>query len=314
MNAGALSALAVDEAGAAYPRGDLPFTDADFTRIAGFAHREFGLNLVESKKDLVYSRLIKRLRQTGCNDFATYVALLESEAGEEERRALITALTTNVTHFFREEHHFRLLAEHVIRPSVEALRAGRRLRLWSAGCSAGQEPYSMAMTVLHHLPEAARLNVRILATDIDPAILERARAAEYPAEEMQSIPEAYRAQLADRAAAPARAADRFRIPPQVSGLIRFAELNLMREWPLRGPFDAIFCRNVAIYFDKPTQGRLWQRLAGLLAPGGILCIGHSERLDGPAAQMMTSIGITAYRRSPAAPADRPALPRKDETG
>jgi chemotaxis protein methyltransferase CheR len=325
MNAGILSAMAEEEAAFGAPRGDLPFTDADFARIAAFAHREFGLNLVLSKKDLVYSRLLKRLRQTGCPDFATYVARLESEGEGEERRALITALTTNVTHFFREQHHFRLLSEHVIRPSIDSLRAGRRLRLWSAGCSAGQEPYSMAMTVLHDLPEAARLNVRILATDIDPAILERAQAAEYPAEERNSIPEPYRPLLAEGGPAataarsgagggPARPAERFRIPPQVGGLIRFAELNLMRDWPMRGPFDAIFCRNVAIYFDKPTQARLWQRLAGLLAPGGLLCIGHSERLDGPAADLMTSVGITAYRRKPTAPADRAALPRKDETG
>lgn len=316
MTALALSAhVPKSEAGSTLPRVELPFTDTDFARIAAFAHREFGLHLVPSKKDLVYSRLLKRLRQTGCPDFATYVARLESDGEVEERRALITALTTNVTHFFREEHHFRLLADQLIRPMAEGLRGGRRLRLWSAGCSAGQEPYSMAMTLLHHLPEAARLNVRILATDIDPAILDRARAGEYPAEELQSIPEAYRALLADRAAGrPPAQGERFRIPPQISGLIRFAELNLMRDWPLQGPFDAIFCRNVAIYFDKPTQARLWQRFADLLAPGGLLCIGHSERLDGPAAKLMTSIGITAYRRSPAAPADRPALPRKDVTG
>ncbi len=134
----------------------------------------------------------------------------------------------------------------------------------------------MAMTVLHELPDAARLNLRILATDIDPAILDRARAGEYPAEELPSIPEVYRPLLAEgrpavpasRSAGPGPAVERFRIPPRIAGLIRFAELNLMRDWPLQGPFDAIFCRNVAIYFDKPTQARLWQRLAGLLAPGG----------------------------------------------
>ncbi len=197
MTTGALAARAADEAAPGDPRNDLPFTDADFARIAAFAHREFGLNLVLSKKDLVYSRLLKRLRQIGCPDFATYVALLEAEGEGEERRALITALTTNVTHFFREQHHFRLLAEQVIRPAAESFRAGRRLRLWSAGCSAGQEPYSMAMTVLHELPDAARLNLRILATDIDPAILDRARAGEYPAEELPSIPEAYRPLLAE---------------------------------------------------------------------------------------------------------------------
>lgn len=308
------AALRTEGAGAPAPEGgpqEIPFTDSDFARIAAFAHREFGLHLVASKKDLVYSRLLRRLRQSGCPDFATYCATLEQDGAEEERRALITALTTNVTHFFREEHHFRLLADLQLRPAAEALRAGRRLRLWSAGCSAGQEPYSMAMTVLQHLPDAARLNIRILATDIDPAILARARGAEYPAEELRSIPEGARRVLTGPGDHAGPRPDTFRIPARIGSLIRFAELNLMREWPLRGPFDAIFCRNVAIYFDKPTQARLWKRLADLLAPGGLLCIGHSERLEGPATEMLTSVGITAYRRPPAPEGTRALSPRKD---
>lgn len=281
-------------AGGAAEFREVAFTAADFARIAAFAHREYGLHLQESKKDLVYSRLIKRLRKTGCPDFATYCDQLESEAGAAERVELISALTTNVTHFFREEHHFRVLTDLLLKPRLDRLRSGQRLRIWSAGCSAGQEPYCLAATVLDLLPEAARMNIRILATDIDPAILDRARAARYPAEDCKGVPDRLRGVMFDR---PAEGAQTLQIAAKIRDLVHFAELNLMTDWPVRGPFDAIFCRNVAIYFDKPTQARLWQRFAGLLAPDGLLCIGHSERLSGPAAGQLTSVGITAYRRS-----------------
>jgi chemotaxis protein methyltransferase CheR len=280
-------------------RGEIAFTQADFTRIAAFAHREYGLHLQESKKDLVYSRLVKRLRKSGCPDFATYCDRLEAEGGAKERVELVTALTTNVTHFFREEHHFQLLRDLILRPQIDRLRNGQRLRIWSAGCSAGQEPYSIAATLVDLLPEAPRLNIRILATDIDPAILARARAASYAAEEAKGVPERLRSLMFDR---PAAADGPLQITARLREMVHFAELNLMAEWPVRGPFDAIFCRNVAIYFDKPTQSRLWQRYAGLLVPGGLLCIGHSERLSGPASAQMASAGITAYRKAGLAPA------------
>jgi chemotaxis protein methyltransferase CheR len=278
---------------------DLPFSDRDFARVAEVAYREFGLHLQVGKKELVHSRLIRRLRALDCPDFATYCDLIDGPDGAAERGELVSALTTNVTHFFREAHHFRLLEEVCLKPALPALRAGRRLRLWSAGCSAGPEPFSMAMTVLDLLPEAPRLDVRILATDIDPAILARAKAAEYGDEDVRSIPEPLR-----RAHLEPAGPGRHRIAARTAGLVHFAPLNLMSDWPMRGPFDAIFCRNVAIYFDKPTQERLWQRLAGLLAPGGLLCIGHSERLHGPAADRLTSAGITAYRNAGAAHPDR----------
>ena len=271
---------------------DLPFSEADFARIAAFAHREFGLNLQASKKDLVYSRLIKRLRALGLADFDSYCRLIETADGAQEREALTSALTTNVTHFFREGHHFELLANLAVKPQLAALKAGRRLRLWSAGCSAGMEPYSIAMTLLDALPEAAQLNIRILATDVDRAILDRAQAALYAGEETRPIPDRMKPQ------AIARAPDgQMRILPKITQMVRFAELNLMQDWPVRGPFDAIFCRNVAIYFDKPTQARLWQRFATLLAPDGLLFIGHSERLNGPAEATFTSVGVTAYRKT-----------------
>lgn len=277
---------------------DQTFTDADFKVIAKRAHEDFGLHLPASKKDLVYSRLVKRLRNLGLPDFRSYCALIESPAGAEERMQMLSALTTNVTQFFREDHHFRMLRETVLPPLIARARAGGRVRLWSAGCSAGQEPYSIAFTVLEMFPDAARYNLRILASDVDPVILRRAEAGIYPKEELKAIPDAIRTRVADLSDT---GDGSFRVGEKARALISFAELNLMSEWPMRGTFDIIFCRNVAIYFDKETQARLWNRFANLLTADGYLFIGHSERLNGPAEQRFRSIGVTAYART--GPAD-----------
>ena len=206
---------------------------------------------------------------------------------------MLSALTTNVTHFFREEHHFRLLREVALPQLVEAARNGGRVRIWSAGCSAGQEPYSIAFTVLSLFPEAARHNLRILATDVDPQILAKAEAGRYPLEERQSIPEAYRRHIE------ADGPSHFTIGDAARQLITFGRLTLIESWPISGPFQVIFCRNVAIYFDKPTQSRLWARFGEILSPGGHLCIGHSERVAGAAEQMFRPVDVTAYQRLPA---------------
>lgn len=274
-------------------RGDTPFTDADFARIARRAHADFGLHLPETKKDLVYSRLAKRLRQLGLRDFHSYCGLLDGADGEAERAHMLSALTTNVTHFFREVHHFKLLREQVLPPLIKTAREGGRVRIWSAGCSAGQEPYSLAFTVLDLCPEAGKLDLRILATDVDPQILLQAEAGLYPAEDLNTLPD-----MARRYIAPVTGG--FTIADRARDLVRFGKLNLIEDWPMRGPFDVIFCRNVAIYFDKDTQSRLWTRFAGLLPDGGYLFIGHSERVSGPADTVLHSTGVTAYRKRAAA--------------
>jgi chemotaxis protein methyltransferase CheR len=279
------------------------FTDEDFALIARRAQAEFGLHLTAAKKDLVYSRLSKRLRHLNLGDFRSYCRLLEAPGGEAERIEMLSALTTNVTHFFREEHHFKTLREQVLPPLIAAARAGRRVRLWSAGCSAGQEPYSLAFTVLDAFPEAARHDLRILATDVDPAILARAREGVYDLDEAKSLPEALRAQhVRDLGRG------RFALGDKARQLITYAELNLMHDWPMRGPFDVIFCRNVAIYFDKETQSRLWQRFAQILAPEGVLFIGHSERVSGPAAGQLAVTGVTTYRKTGAQPGPHSSHP------
>ncbi|MBJ2150759.1 protein-glutamate O-methyltransferase CheR [Paracoccus sp. IB05] len=272
--------------------GSSDFSDAEFRRVADYAQREFGLVLQENKKQVVQSRITRLLQEFQCTDIASFCSRLESGNFQAERAAFVTALTTNVTSFFREAHHFDIFAESLLKPSLSGLRSGQRLRAWSAGCSAGQEPGSVAMRILDLLPDAAKLNIRILATDIDPAIIAKARAAIYPEEEARGIPPTLRNSFITTCAA-----GYFSPDPRVTGLIRFAELNLVGDWPIRGPFDAIFCRNVAIYFDKPTQARLWSRFAGLLRPGGLLFIGHSERVSGPAMNHLVSAGITTYRRS-----------------
>lgn len=271
-------------------RDRVPFSDADFQTIADLAMRDFGLHLTLAKRDLVYSRLLKRLRSLGLDNFRDYCSLLTGPQGEAERTAMLSALTTNVTHFFREDHHFKLLREVALPPLIKSAREGGRVRIWSAGCSAGQEPYSLAFTVLSLCPEAAKLNLRILATDVDAEILEKAETGTYTEEERKAIPEAMR-----RFIEPTKGSG-FAIGPAARELITFGRLNLIENWPISGPFQVIFCRNVAIYFDKPTQARLWARFGELMSTDGHLCIGHSERVAGPAEQMFRTVGVTAYQR------------------
>jgi chemotaxis protein methyltransferase CheR len=280
-------------------------TDADFAVIADLAMRDFGLHLTDAKRELVYSRLLKRLNHLGLDQFRDYCALVKGPDGAEERQAMLSALTTNVTHFFREDHHFALLRETVLPKLIEAAKQGVKVRLWSAACSAGQEPYSMAFTVLSLYPEAARLNLRILATDVDSQILAKAEAGVYHMDELKAIPEAAR-----RFTETVNATT-FKIGAKARELITFGRLNLIEAWPVKGPFDVIFCRNVAIYFDKPTQSRLWARFGELIAPGGHLCIGHSERVAGPAEQMFRPTGVTAYKRL--APGERSSGPQHSTT-
>ncbi|MEO8243397.1 MAG: protein-glutamate O-methyltransferase [bacterium] len=267
-----------------------PLSDADFAVIADLAMHDFGLHLTTAKRDLVYSRLLKRLNALGLLQFRDYCALVQGPDGAAERQAMLSALTTNVTHFFREDHHFQLLRDKVLPPLIKAAREGDKVRIWSAGCSAGQEPYSLAFTVLALCPEASRLNIRILATDVDREILARAQTANYPEEELKAIP------IDLRRLIEVLPDGGFSIGDKARALVTFGQLNLIQQWPVKGPFDVIFCRNVAIYFDKATQSRLWGRFGALMAPGGYLCIGHSERVAGPAEPLFRSVGVTAYRR------------------
>ena len=271
--------------------GEFSFTGGDFETIAGILQERAGISLPATKGALVYARLVKRLRLLGLESFSDYCALLTEPGGEEESEVVLRALTTNVTRFFREPHHFDDLYTQLA-DLAAGVRAGGRLRLWSAGCSTGQEPYSMAMTLLSVLPEAAALDVKILASDIDTDVLRVGRAAIYEEEELDAVPANLRGGLEK---APGGA---WRVGEAARGLVSFRELNLNAPvWPMRGVFQGVFCRNVAIYFDDPTQERLWRRFAPITAAGGRLYVGHSERVDDPA---FVSCGLTTYRRRPEA--------------
>lgn len=265
---------------------------ASFRAIADLAYRESGLTLVAEKSSMVRSRLRHRLRDLGLPDFAAYSALLQSEAGRDERRHLISALTTNVSHFFREKHHFDALAEE-LRRRLPRLQAGGEMLIWSAGCSNGQEALSIAMTLTETVANVADYKVRILATDIDPEVVRFARAAAYPERLMGGVPEDLRARYFDKA----EAGDEAIFTPRqaLRQMIRFNELNLLAAWPMRRRFDVVFCRNVVIYFDAPTQARLWPRLHAAMAPDGVLYLGHSERIADPASCGFHCTGPTTYR-------------------
>jgi chemotaxis protein methyltransferase CheR len=276
--------------------GNLLMTRDDFERIATLLHADAGIHLAESKTMLVYARLTKRLRSLGLESFRDYCALVESREGRGERRNMLAALTTNVTRFFREPHHFDHLAKSVLPPLVDAARRGARVRLWSAACSSGQEPYSIALTLLSLMPDAGRYDVKVLATDIDPSMLAEAERGIYSESELAAVPAPMRSRWFVRG--PGKS-DRGRAEHEVSGelraLVAFRELNLVGAWPMKGLFCAIFCRNAAIYFTEATQRDLWRQFVPRLEPGGILYIGHSERVIGPAAEAFAPDGITTYR-------------------
>jgi chemotaxis protein methyltransferase CheR len=263
-------------------------TDADFHAIAALLRQIAGITLSDSKRDLVFGRLNRRLRVLGLRSFAEYRAVLDGPDGEVERGEMINALTTNLTSFFREPHHFTWLANPVL---SDMIRTGgpRRLRIWSAACSTGQEPYSIAMVLYNALRNKGAWDARILATDIDTNVIETAMQGRYDPESASTIPAEF-ARLIDR-----RADGTAAMPDVLKKLITFKPLNLLNAWPMRGPFDVIFCRNVVIYFDKDVQRTLFDRMADLLAPGGILFIGHSETLLG-VSDRFENLGRTTYRK------------------
>jgi chemotaxis protein methyltransferase CheR len=261
-----------------------------FATISELLQRITGIRLQEGKEELVRARLWKRLHALGLPDFSAYINLLQSKAGAEELVLMVDALSTNKTDFFRESPHFDFLGEQ-----ARAL-AGRPapLRLWSAGCSSGEEPYSIAITLLQALPASAHKSIRILATDISTEVLGEARAGVYAAEDMADVPPTVRQKYfrVDRSTG----AERYRVNDAVRSLISFANLNLMAAWPMRGPFDFIFCRNVMIYFDRPTQDHLVRRFGQLLAPGAFLLIGHSETLGGRSEEFVYRMPAVYQRR------------------
>lgn len=284
----------------------LELSDAQFAAITHRIHRDTGIVIGAAKRSMLISRLAHRLRHLGLTDFVAYSRLLDSPEGESERHALVSAITTNVTKFFREPHHFDALAE--LAPAlIASARAGGRVRIWSAGCSTGQEPYSIAATLVDLAPDIGQNDLRILATDIDPQVIETARRGRYDSRAVPGdVPALMRRFLQDTKDG------HVAVSPKLRALIRFETLNLLDPWPFTGRFDIVFCRNVVIYFDADTRHRLWRRFASRILPGGQMFLGHSERMDSRLDPYFAPCGVTRYRRTDLALAEEAAIdPTKD---
>jgi chemotaxis protein methyltransferase CheR len=275
--------------------GEFAMTARDFSTIAGIMMDEAGIVLAENKTNLVYSRLAKRLRVLGLPNFSAYCSLVSggSAAGKAELGEMVAALTTNVTRFYREPHHFEHLKTQALPGLIAKARQGAPVRFWSSASSTGPEPYSIALTLMSAFPDVAKFDVKILATDIDPNVLAVAQAGIYDEAALEPVP----ADLRKRWFLPTGQPGLLQAAPELRGLITFRKMNLIGQWPMSGKFDVVFCRNVVIYFDAPTQAKIWSRMAALLHPAALLYIGHSERVAGPAESLLKSDGITIYRRT-----------------
>ncbi len=263
--------------------------EREFERIRARLYDVAGISLSDAKRTLVIARLSKIVRTMRLPSFDAYLDFLERQGTASDAQDFVNALTTNLTRFYREEHHFAHLVTHVGElMKTRTSQSEKRLRIWSAGCSTGQEPYTIALSLLDAWPELKRWDMKILATDIDTSVIAKAATGIYPETELNGL-SAERVRLFERVAD-----GRIRIPPAIASLVSFKPLNLMAPWPMKGPFDAIFCRNVAIYFDKATQGEVFGRLGKILAPGGFLYIGHSENL-GNGSTGFRLVGKTIYQ-------------------
>ena len=268
------------------------FGDRDFQYLRRLVKRETGIVITEAKREMVYSRLSRRLRILNLTDFQDYCSLLEGDS-QGELNAFINAVTTNLTSFFREPHHFEYLQNTVVPELLAVNGTSRRIRIWSAGCSTGEEPYSIAMAMAEISPASGNGDCRILATDIDTDVLAKAERGIYPVERLAGIAQPglkrwfLRGSGANRGMA--------RVVPKLREMIAFRHLNLMGAWPVRGPIDVLFCRNVVIYFDKETQRRIFDKFADCMAEHSYLFIGHSESLF-KITDRFELVGQTIYRK------------------
>jgi chemotaxis protein methyltransferase CheR len=292
MSAVRAAATSGNQSAVAAPTREFAFSETDFQTLTRLAYEHAGIALAESKQNLIYSRLSRRLRALHLNSFRDYCAYLAANVSEVEN--FINSISTNHTKFFREEHHFEHFRGHVAAPFAQAAarKPGQRLRVWSAGCSSGEEPYTIAVVLHHEIRDFTSHDVRILATDIDTDVLTRAAHGEFAASAMEEIPSQYRSSFQRTNEGPT---GKVMVDEDVQSLIAFRRLNLMDAWPFQGLFDAIFCRNVMIYFDTQTKTDLVDRFKKQLKPGGWLYIGHSESLIGSHPGLDLA-GRTTYRR------------------
>ncbi|MGL1956366.1 MAG: protein-glutamate O-methyltransferase CheR [Colwellia sp.] len=272
-------------------------TDEEFNYICQFVYNSAGIVLNENKREMVYRRFTRIVRERKLNSFGDYCALLKQNT-EQEKNYFINAITTNLTSFFREKHHFdylasdelpRLLADKKVQSNGK-----KRLRIWSSASSTGEEPYSIAITLLENMKSViSQWDVKILATDIDSNVLASGKTGVYDYKRIADIDDNFKRAYFHRGCGINE--NSVRVSQKLKDLITFKQLNLLHEWPMKGPFDVIFCRNVIIYFDKPTQQELFARYYDLLAAGGLLILGHSENL-GAYQQYFENVGRTIFKK------------------
>ena len=255
---------------------DFNLTDKDFNFIKKLVSDNTGIVLSDAKRSMVYSRLTKRLRSLSIPDFAGYCQLIKDGDGGGEFVNFVNAITTNLTSLFREKHHFDHLAGHLIPYWQKTRNIEKRIRIWSAGCSTGEEPYSIAITLLEHFHDIRQWDVKILATDLDSNVVAKAKSGVYASERIDGLPDKLAKKWFKRGKG--EHDGMVKVNPALQELITFKQLNLLESWPFKGGFDLIFCRNVVIYFNKDTQRVLADRYANVLKDDGTLFLGHSESL------------------------------------
>lgn len=252
------------------------FSEADFHALRKLVSTHTGISLSEKKSELVYGRISKRLRALGLHCFGEYCELLKNNPGDELEH-FSNAITTNLTAFFREAHHFTYLAQQVVPSLLERYSKTRRLRIWSAGCSTGEEAYSIAIALREAIPDIDNRDIRILASDLDTNVVQTAASGVYQMTRIEGLSDERQRRWFHRGKA--QQSDMVRVVPELRNMITFKQLNLMKDWPMQGLFDVVFCRNVVIYFDKPTQRILFERFNKIMHPQSHLFIGHSETLS-----------------------------------
>ena len=267
-------------------------TDADFTAISALVLQQSGIHLGSAKKDLVYSRLTKRIRAKKLSGFSEYLDYVKSGPGAAEREELISAITTNVTNFNREGHHFEHFRDHVAQGLIDRARRGESIRMWSAACSDGREPFTLAMTLLNKMPEAGNFDIKILATDIDSKSIQTANKGQYTTEMVNRLDRTTIGKWFDQTG------NTMQVKKVVRDLVQFNVLNFLDEWPMKRKFDVIFCRNALIYFKADMQENIFDGFTRFLNEDGFMYIGHSERIVGRAVDKFKSVGPTSFQYKP----------------
>ncbi len=265
--------------------------DYEFEKLRTMVFQHTGIHLSESKRELVYNRFAKRMRALGVNSFSKYYRYIQDNP-DREIEYFSNAITTNLTSFFRETHHFELLAKKIIPELLD--NPEHRIRIWSAGCSSGEEPYSIAITLLQHIPDIDQWDIKILATDLNSKVLNTAENGIYSMGQLKKASTSIIHKWF-RMGVTKENKDQVKIKTQVKSLITFKQLNLIDTWPMKGPFDIIFCRNVVIYFNKDTQSTLFEKFSNLQHLGAYLFIGHSENIEN-VTHHYQHIGQTLYQK------------------